>query len=68
MFIISALAFGLLQNGVSGPSTEAGTYVAEAAIFAAPIGLLMCTVAGIRALVRRYKASAQVQKKPPFSA
>jgi len=53
ILILGVVVFALSMNGVSGPRTEAGTYIAEAAMIAAPIGLLLCVVAGVRAFIRR---------------
>jgi hypothetical protein len=53
IFILSVVVFALSMNGVSGPRTETGTYIAEAAMIAAPIGLLLCLVAGVRAFIGR---------------
>ena len=42
IFTLSVVVFALSMNGVSGPRTEVGTYLAEAAMIVAPAGLLLC--------------------------
>jgi len=53
VFVLSVVVFSLMQNGVSGPTTELQTYLAEVAMFGAPIGIGICISAGGRALLQR---------------
>ena len=50
---LSVVVFAFSMNGVSGPRTAAGTYIAEVAMVLAPAGLVLCAVAGVRAFMRR---------------
>ena len=53
IFVLSVVVFFLMQNGVSGPTTELQTYIAEAAMFGAPLGIGICISAGVRSLFKR---------------
>jgi hypothetical protein len=52
IFVLSVIILFFPANGVSGPTTEAGTYAAETVLVSAPVGILMCIAAGVRAIVR----------------
>jgi hypothetical protein len=53
IFVLSVVGFVLSASGMCGPDTDFGTYVAEAAMFGAPLGVGMCVVAGVRAMFKR---------------
>jgi hypothetical protein len=52
IFVLSLIVLFFSANGVSGPTTEAGTYVFEAPLVTAPAGILMCIAAGVRTFIR----------------
>lgn len=55
-FTLSVVVFALSMNGVSGPRTETGTYIAEVAMILAPAGLVLCAITGVRAFLGRSSA------------
>jgi len=52
-FGLCAIGFCLVAGGVCGPRSDLGGYLAEATMIGAPIGIVMCIFAGLRALVKR---------------
>jgi hypothetical protein len=53
IFIVCAIGFILSASGVCGPTSDLGTYVAEATMIGAPVGIAICIFAGLRALFRQ---------------
>jgi hypothetical protein len=53
ILIVGVVVFFFTASGVSGPTTEKGTLLAEAAMVAAPVGLLLCIAAGVKAIIRK---------------
>jgi hypothetical protein len=52
-FAPCAIGFCLVAGGICGPRTDLGGYIAEATIVGAPAGIVMCILAGLRALIQR---------------
>jgi hypothetical protein len=52
-FALSVIGFCLVAGGVCGPKSDLGGYLAEATMVGAPVGIAMCILAGLRALVKR---------------
>jgi len=53
LFVLSVVGFCLVAGGVCGPTTDLGTYIAEATMLGAPLGIAMCIAVGMWALIKR---------------
>jgi hypothetical protein len=53
LFVLSVVGFSLVAGGVCGPTTDLGTYVAEATMFGAPLGIVMCIAVGVWTLIKK---------------
>jgi hypothetical protein len=50
---ICVVAFVAAAGGICGPSSDLGTYVAEAAMFGVPLGLVASIAGGVMKAIQR---------------